>query len=714
MNRYWWLTLLCFVIGGAPAGAAERDISPSVRALSALPPASLLTAQWNNDPQWSPDGKRLVVVHTTVDTARDDYATDLWVRAEGTWRALTSDAAADTTPRWSPDGHWLAFVSARVGKRQVWLLDMQAGGEPLQLTDLADGVGAYAWSPDSTRIAVVSRTPMPTEAAALPPEPVPGDKRAPAPYVTDRLRTRNDGTPGWATLKRAHLWVVAVTDAPKATARRVTDGPYEDGEPAWSGDGQWLLFSGARKADERDWPDTELYRVPVDGSAAPQALTQRPGPDAGPLVSPDGNWVAWTGFDETTPPASHRVTHLYAARLDALTADGKLQPLALTPGFDRSVGEAVGTDSGAPRSGGTRLQWCADSRCLRFAAADQGQSPLFAVGLEGRQQRLTGFASGDVREFSVSARGELAAVYATPAVPAELYLAARGQWGAAEPLRAWQATTQESFGATGRFVPYEQVRYPSFDGQQIQGWVLKPPNFDAAKKWPLVLYIHGGPHSAYGATFFHEFQVLANAGYVVLITNPRGSTSYGEAFANVIQYRYPGDDYRDLMAGVDLMLARGYIDPQRLLVGGGSGGGLLTAWTITQTDRFAAALVERAVTNWHSFVGTADMNHYFGTHWFRDLPWRETADYLARSPLQQVDSIHTPALVIHSTDDYRTALDQGLQFYAALKMQGKPAQLAVFPESSHGLSRDGRPSQRVRRLEVILDWFGRYAPGGGL
>ena len=507
--------------------------------------------------------------------------------------------------------------------------------------------------------------------------------------------------------------MVAVADAPKASARRVTEGPYEDAEPVWSGDGQWLLFSGARKADERDWPDTELYRVPADGSSAPQALTNRIGPDAGPVVSPDGRWVAWTGFDETTPPASHRVTHLYAARLDALDAAGRLQPVALTAGFDRSVGEGVGTDSAAPRSGGTRLQWCADSRCIRFAAADEGNSPLFVVGLDGRQQRLTGFAAGDVREFSVSARGELAAVFSAPSQPAELYLAKRAQWAAAAPAAVWQALSNGSFGATDRFVPYEEVRYPSFDGRSIQGWVLKPPGFDPAKRWPLLLYIHGGPHSAYGATFFHEFQVLANAGYVVLITNPRGSTSYGENFANIIQYRYPGDDYRDLMTGVDLMLARGYIDPARLLVGGGSGGGLLTSWTITQTDRFAAALVERAVTNWHSFVGTTDMNYYFGTHWFRDLPWRETPDYLARSPLQQVDKVKTPALVVHSTDDYRTALDQGLQFYAALKMQGKPAQLAVFPESSHGLSRDGRPSQRVRRLQVILDWFAKYAPGGG-
>ena len=720
MNRIVFLFLTSLLSGAClmPALAAANDSAAPVPAAgtaspTVLPAQSLLAAQWLNDPQWSPDGQRLVAVHTRVDTVRDDYATDLWLRSGDGWRPLTSDPAADTMPRWSPDGRWLGFTSTRSGKRQVWLLEMRAGGEPLQLTDLAEGVGAFAWSPDSTRVVVVSRTPTATEQAALPPDPVPGDKRAPAAYITERLRTRSDGTLGWATLKRAQLWVVAVAAAPKAAAQRITEGPFEAAEPAWSGDGRWVLFTSARKSDERDWPDTELYRVPADGSGPAQALTDRRGPDAGPLVSPDGRWVAWTGFDETTPPSSHRATRLFAARLDALDAAGRLQPQALTAAFDRSVGEPVGTDSAAPRSGGTRLQWCADSRCLRFAAADEGSSPLFAVGLDARVQRLSGFVSGDIREFNVSVRGELAAVYAAPAQPAELYLATGGQWAASAPLQAWRPLSAASFGAVDRFVAYEEVRYPSFDGRSIHGWVLKPPGFDPAKRWPLLLYIHGGPHSAYGATFFHEFQVLANAGYVVLITNPRGSTSYGEAFANIIQYRYPGDDYRDLMAGVDLLVGRGYVDTERLLVGGGSGGGLLTSWAITQTDRFAAALVERAVTNWHSFVGTADMNYYFGTHWFRDLPWRDSADYLARSPLQYVDRVQTPALVLHSTDDYRTALDQGLQFYAALKMQGKPAQLAVFPESSHGLSRDGRPSQRVRRLEVILDWFGRHAPGGG-
>ncbi|MFM7066868.1 MAG: alpha/beta hydrolase family protein, partial [Gammaproteobacteria bacterium] len=323
------------------------------------------------------------------------------------------------------------------------------------------------------------------------------------------------------------------------------------------------------------------------------------------------------------------------------------------------------------------------------------------------------FAAGDLREFTVSSRGELADLLSTPAVPAELRIVRAGHWDATDPATAWAALARDSFDGKRSFQPYEEVNYPSFDGRMIQGWVVKPPDFDPARRWPLVLYIHGGPHSAYGATFFHEFQVLSAAGYVVLITNPRGSTSYGEEFANVIQYRYPGDDYRDLMAGVDLLLARGYIDPTRLVVGGGSGGGLLTAWTISQTGRFAAALVERAVTNWHSFVGTADLNRYFATRWFRDFPWRDTADYLARSPLQQVDRVRTPVFVIHSTDDYRTALDQGLQYYTALRMQGKPARLAIFPQSAHGLSREGRPSQRVRRLELILEWFGEYAPGGG-
>ena len=696
--------------GAAVALMASAAVVPAAVS-AALPPASLLEASWSNDPQWSPDGSRLAFVRTTVDAVKDDYATDVWlVDRDGKPRALTTDAAADTNPRWSPDGRWLAFASSRSGKRQIHLLDMAGGGEAVQLTAVADGAGGFAWSPDSQRIAFTSRTPLPEEAKLLPPDPAPDDKRARPPYVTERMRVRNDGTLGWAPLKRNHLWVVEVAGAPKAAAKRVSNGPYDDGDPVWSGDGRTLFFSAARKDDEREQSDSELYAVPADGSAEPRALTSRDGPDGAPVVSPDGRWLAWTGFDEKTPPASHRVTRLYAMRADGAALGTERRELAV--GIDRSIGEPVNNDSGAPRTGGLRLQWQADSKAVRFAAADRGNSHLFVATLDGKWRPLTTYTSGDVREFNVSTRGELAAVFSAPALPAELYRAPLKAVGAAAPAKAWTAVTSASYGDVSRFVDHEEVTYPSFDGQPIQGWVLKPPGFDATKRWPLVLYIHGGPHTAYGNAFFHEFQVLANAGYVVLITNPRGSTSYGEQFANVIQYKYPGDDFTDLMKGVDFMVARGYIDTKRMVVGGGSGGGLLTSWTVTQDHRFAAALVERAVTNWHSFTGTADLNHFFATHWFRAMPWEDTADYLARSPLQQVGKVTTPTLVLHSTDDYRTPLDQGLQFYAGLKMQGKPAQLAVFPDSWHGMSRDGRPSHRVKRMEIIVEWFSRYAKPG--
>ncbi|MCG8456750.1 MAG: S9 family peptidase, partial [Holophagales bacterium] len=249
----------------------------------------------------------------------------------------------------------------------------------------------------------------------------------------------------------------------------------------------------------------------------------------------------------------------------------------------------------------------------------------------------------------------------------------------------------------------------SFDGPEIQGWLMTPPGFDPERRYPLVLYIHGGPHTMYGTSFFHEFQLLAHAGYLVLYTNPRGSTGYGSDFGNIIQYRYPGDDYHDLMAAVDAVLERGFADPHRLAVAGGSGGGLLTGWIVGKTDRFAAAAAQRNVTNWHSFVGTADLNRFFVDTWFRATPWEDPGEYLRRSPLRYADRITTPLLLIHSEQDYRTPLEQSLQLYTALRMQEKTARLVIFPEESHGLSRTGRPSHRIARLEHILEWFATHA-----
>jgi dipeptidyl aminopeptidase/acylaminoacyl peptidase len=686
--------LLLAMVLTAPALAEEPGFGPE----------SLWDWQFVGDPRISPDGERIVYVRSGIDRERDDYDNDLWIQeADGEARPLTSGSADDRAPRWSPDGRSLAFLSNRSGKRQVFILDFR-GGEAWQLTVDPEGVQSYAWSPNGRHIAFTSRTALPGEPgyeapdAAAKPRP-----RARAAVVTERLFYRNDGSPGYRSVKRAHTWVVDVDKGPKQGARRVTRGNFDDGDPVWSADGRHLYFDANRKEDgEYSDNDSEIFVVPADGSAEPRALTTRVGPDENPLPSPDGRWIAFTGHDATSPPQSAYVSGLYVMRSDGT----QLRQLALD--FDRDVPDSMMTDVAAPRGGGNRMAWSPDSRRILFTSTDRGQAHLYAVEVgSGDFEPLTRFRQGDLREFTVSRGGDVAAVYSSSARPAEVYsfpLSAAGR----QPGWTQVSHHSGSVAAELRFSEYEELWFDSFDGQRIQGWIIKPPGFDATRRYPLILYIHGGPHAMYGTGFFHEFQVLANAGYVVLITNPRGSTGYGERFANIIQYKYPGDDFRDLMVAVDELLERGYVDESRMGVAGGSGGGLLTSWTVGHTDRFKAAIVERAVINWHNFVGTADLNYFFATHWFRDFPWRDSADYLARSPISYVDHVKTPVMVIHSAEDYRTPLDQGLQFYAALKMLKKPARLVVFPESSHGLSREGPPSQRVERLKLIREWFDEH------
>jgi dipeptidyl aminopeptidase/acylaminoacyl peptidase len=698
--RYLRLCTALATVLSLPAAAAEP---------SALPPASLRDFTWVSDPRFAPDGRRIAFVQTRVDSARDDYATSIWLVDGGSPpRPLTFEPGDAGSPRWSPDGRQLAFLSKRSGKSQIHVLG-SGGGEAWQLTDDAQGAGAFAWSPDGRRIAFVSRAATPDEQAAAPPEPEKGESRP--PIVTERLTTRADGRPGWLSARRAHLSVVATDRGPKAQAARVTGGDFDDGTPAWSRDGTTLYFSAVRKPDA-DWAggDSEIYAVPAEGGREPVALTDRLGPDDNPTVSPDGRMIAYTGYDDVKRQ-SHTDTHLYV--LDLVTRERH----ELARGLGRSVGDGVIADMGAPHEEGPRLVWRADSRAVYFVSADRGAVQLYEATLDGRYRALTALSAGDLRAFDVAADGRVLVTHSSPTAPSELYAFRAADAG---QRTAWQALTgfNSALAARFAFVPYEELwlpgaqpsvtvfaGHPAGERQWIQGWLLKPPGFDPARRYPLVLYIHGGPHTMYGTAFFHEMQVLAHAGYLVLIANPRGSTGYGEQFANVIQYRYPGDDFEDLMAAVDFVVARGSVDPARLYVAGGSGGGLLSAWAVGHTDRFAAAVVERAVTNWHSFVGTSDLNYQFVTHWFRDAPWRDAADYLARSPLSYVERVRTPVLVIHNQEDFRAPLDQGLQFYTALRELKKPARLAVFPESSHGMSREGRPNQRIARLGLILDWF---------
>ncbi len=686
--------------------AVRVALSATARADTAAPGAAALDAAsiakfaFVGDAQISADGRRIAYVVAHVDADKDDYQGDIWlIDGDSAPRRIVGGPTDDFRPRWSPDGTRLAFLSSRTGKRQIHILDLR-GGEAWPLTAAQEGAGAFAWSPDGRRIAYLAR-PAPAEAPESEASKDPSKKEhgAGKARITERLFYRFDGAPGFLPEARSQLWVVDVAEGHGPAIGPLWDGRTEPSEPAWTPDGEGLVFGALPEPDPPSAPlDTELFRVAVAAGARATALTDRRGPDDGPVaVSRDGQ-IAWTGFDDAPPLRSSTITRLYTAKP---AGAGLGAPVTVTAALDRNVDESVMSDTPMPRGGGARAQFDPGGRSLWFIAADRGLAQLYrAPAGGGAPVPMSTQLRGDLREFSIARTGRIAAVFGSPTQPYDVWtLDAPGG-------RGGQRTTHGRDSLAGAtFVPYEELWVDSFDGTRIQGWLLKPPGFDAARKYPLMLYIHGGPHAMYGESFFHEFQVLANAGFLVLIANPRGSTGYGGDFANSVQFRYPGDDYRDLMAVLDAVIARGQVDTARLGVGGGSGGGVLTSWTIAQTDRFAAALVERPVVDWASFAAVSDLNLYFVQHWFRDFPWRDPQDYFARSSINQVDKVTTPVLVIQSEQDYRTPQGQGIGYYNALRMLGKPAKLALFPGSSHGLSRNGPPGQRVERLGIILDWF---------
>jgi dipeptidyl aminopeptidase/acylaminoacyl peptidase len=380
---------------------------------------------------------------------------------------------------------------------------------------------------------------------------------------------------------------------------------------------------------------------------------------------------------------------------------------ALTEHVDLDFNDGVSGDQHAPRGGGGMpLAFASGGAHVHAVVVRHGASMLARVALkDGALEELTD-ARHEVSAGSASADGSrFALVMGAVGAPGDLcvYDTADGTL-----RRLWRPCAE--LLAAANLGEVEEFWYESFDGTKIQAWIVKPPGFDPKRKYPLILQIHGGPHVPYGVAFFHEFRVLAAAGYVVLYTNPRGSTSYGLAFGNVIQYRYPGDDYRDLMTGVDQVLARGYVDETRMGVTGGSGGGLLTNWTIVQTRRFAAALTQRCVSDWISMWYSSDFP-LFTPSWFRKPPFEDSQEYLARSPMHFLSKIATPLMVIHSEEDWRTPIGQGEIMFRGLKAQRKPAVMVRFPGENHELSRSGTPSRRVQRIQHIVKWFDHWLLG---
>jgi dipeptidyl aminopeptidase/acylaminoacyl peptidase len=418
-------------------------------------------------------------------------------------------------------------------------------------------------------------------------------------------------------------------------------------------------------------------------------------------LSPDGRRVAFLGAI-THPVRSHSLTNLWVMDLSP-----NAQPRNLTSDYDYDVGDSVFGDNAAPRGGnGATLHWAPDGRSIYDIVNKKGITPI--IRIDAQSGAVTEITHGDqaVLDFSVTPDvRSIVALVSTPVAIGDLFSVRPD--GAQTRLTDFNGKLWAQLNLTAP----DEINYKSFDGLNIQGWIQKPPDFDPHKKYPMILDIHGGPHAAYGWVFDHEFQWMAAKGYVVLYINPRGSTGYGQDFANIIQYHYPGDDYRDLMIGVDELLKRGYVDDKKLGVTGGSGGGVLTDWTVTQTNRFAAAVSQRDISNWASWWYTADFT-LFQPNWFKAPPFEDPQDYANRSAITFVKNIQTPMLFVLGESDSRTPPDSGgEQLFRALKYLKRPTAMVMFPRETHELSRSGEPWHRVERLDHIVGWFDEWLMG---
>jgi dipeptidyl aminopeptidase/acylaminoacyl peptidase len=746
---------------GTVAAALARTAASPVRSAGAPAPAAgrrritetdLFRFVWVADPRISPDGKWIAFVRETVDARRENYETAIWIvaaepiaGADAAPRPLTA-GPHDSSPRWSPDGRRLAFLRQatrtaaeaegpsapggpghRPGEadtagrgEQLFVLPLD-GGEARQLTSLPGGADAPAWSPDGKTLAFLSRT-SPTDLArkgrAGTAAKAPGAAAAaagggetdpPAEHASDvrvitRAVYRANGAGYLDPSHPRHVWAVAalVGGGEAPPARQLTSGSFEEQEPAWAPDGSRVYFVSARTKEPYYEPLLEgIYAVPAAGGE-PVPVTSFRGGIGELAVSPDGREIAFIGAAGGNPVRSYDQPDLWV-----VATVGGGEPRNLTADFDFDVGGHLTGDQHPPRAAGHDTPaWSADGRSLLVNAEERGRVELRRFALAGGPSRQVTAGDHEVVAWSATPDGaRLAMVIGSSTVIGDLFV----MTGEGPPRQLTDFNAPLFGGLT--LTPAEVVTYRSFDGREIEAWVQKPPDFRAGKPYPLILDIHGGPHAAYGHTFLHEAQWMAAKGYVVLYPNPRGSTAYGQEFGNVIQYRYPGDDFKDLMAGVDELVRRGWADPRRLGVTGGSGGGLLTNWTITQTDRFAAAVSQRSIADWAGWWYTADFT-LFTPRWFRSAPFEDPQDFTARSPITYIKNVKTPLMLIEGEADYRTPPTSGGEvMFRALKYLRRPVVMVRFPGDSHELSRSGRPWHRVERLQHIVRWFDKYLQG---
>ncbi|NER13062.1 prolyl oligopeptidase family serine peptidase [Leptobacterium flavescens] len=640
--------------------------------------------EYVSDPQISPNGNQIVYRRMGFDILKDRAVGNLWiVNSDGSrHQKLTSREVNESSARWSPSGDRIAFVSSTDEGSEIYIYWV-GSGKLARISQLEKSPSSISWSPDGKQIAFSMNIAKAAPVLVKLPKKPKGAKWAGSPRITDRLYHEADGR-GYIAPGFNHIFVIP---ADGGAPRQLTSGDFNHGGSlSWHPNGQKIYFSANRNEDyEYDFRNSEIYSVDTQTGVI-NALTDRNGPDTNPVVSPDGKYIAYIGYED-------KVQTYQLRQLQIMNIDGSNKRL-LSGELDRSV---------------SGIRWDAKSSGLYFSYDDKGNSKIARIDLRGKINKLADNMGGTSigrpyagGSFTTSGDGSIAYCYSRPEYPAELAV-----------LRPKSKNPQLITDLNKALLEYrtlgktEEIWYKStYDGRDIQGWIVYPPNYDANKKYPMMVENHGGPILNYGDRFSAEMQLYAAAGYIVFYPNPRGSTSYGEEFGNLLFNNYPGQDYNDVMDGVDALIKKGIAHEDQLYVTGGSAGGIMTAWMIGKNNRFEAAVVAKPVMNWISKTLVADNYFGYANSRYPGQPWENFETYWKFSPLSLVGNIETPTMVMVGMNDLRTPPSEAKQLYHALKLRKKETVLVEIPEASHGIA--ARPSNLISKIAHTLAWFEKY------